>query len=409
MSCNHPPPGQESPPQSPTSSSGLESARLQLQRQWWLAVPLLLLPVLFVGITKGDLLQTDPASAWPMLAGLLLAGYFLFYLYLHLECNRRLQEPELLPTLGAANWLTLGRASAVVVLSGLFPASTDQALQQPAAWAPGLLYLSLSTADLLDGWIARRQRRETLLGQRLDMTVDAAGLLVASLLAVLLGRLPAIYLLVGVAYYLFCGGICQRQRRGLPLLTLQPRPYARIIAGFQMGLVGVALLPLVPAPFSHTAALLFMAPLLAGFLRDWLVVSARLATDQQQRSRLDQWAASLWEVFLPPWLRLILLATAAAELSGWLGLFDGDWRQLAFCALAALAAAGCLTRLATLALTLLLALASNPAGETVPLVVFTLAILLLLTGPGPGALWAPEEAILYRRRPAGDNDVGRGR
>ncbi len=389
------------PSPAPAASGAPESARSQLRRQWWLTVPLLLLPVLLAGIAERSRLLIDPAAGWPLLAGLLLASYFLFHLYRHLECNRGLQEgARRLPTLGAANWLTLGRGSAVVSLTGFLPAATVQEPSLVAAWAPGLLYLGLSAADLLDGWIARRQGRETLLGQELDMTVDAAGLLVASLLAVLLGRLPALYLLVGLAYYLFRCGIRLRQRRSLPLVTLQPRPYARIIAGFQMGLVGVALLPLVPAPFTRTAALLFMAPLLAGFIRDWLVVSTRLATDQRQRSRLDHWVACFWEVLLPPWLRLILVATAVAEMSGLLGLFADDWRRLVFYGLVGLAAAGYLPRLAALALVVLLAFASPPAGGAILLAVFVVAVLLLLIGPGPGSLWAPEEAILYRRRSA---------
>ncbi len=396
MIGKHKPPGQGSP----------ENARSQLRRQWMLAVPLLLLPVLLSGIAERTLLKTDPAAGWHLLTGLLLAGYLLFHLYRNLECNRRLQEgARLLPTLGAANWLTLGRGSAVVALSGFLPAAAGQDPSRTAAWAPGLLYLGLSAADLLDGWIARRQGRETLLGRELDMTVDAAGLLVASLLAVLAGRLPATYLLVGLAYYLFRGGIWLRQRRGLPLVPLQPRPYARIIAGFQMGLVGVALLPLVPASFTRTAALLFMTPLLAGFLRDWLVVSARLATDQRQRSRLDDRVACFWEFLLPPGLRLLLVAVAVAEWSGRLGLFTDDWWRLVFCGLVGLAAAGCLPRLAALALVLLLAFAVHPPGGTIPLAVFTIAVLLMLTGPGPVSLWAPEEALLYRR-PSASAAVG---
>jgi len=409
MIGKHTHPGQGTSQQSPTIVGNLAGVRLQLRRQWYLAVPLLLLPVLFTGMATLPLLKTAQAAGWLLLASPLLAGYFLFFLYQNLDSNRLVEDIErLLPTLGAANWLTLGRASAVVALSGFLPFAVTRDTSLLAAWSPGLLYMSLSAADLLDGWIARRQQRETLLGRQLDMTVDAAGLLVASLLAILLGRLPVIYLLVGLAYYLFRCGIRYRQARGLQLVTLQSRPYARIIAGFQMGLVGVALLPLVPASFTHTAAVFFMVPLLAGFLRDWLVVSASLATDEQQRSRLDHWVASLWEVFLPPLLRILLLAVATAETFGRLELFEGGWQRLLFYLLVTLAASGCLARLAALGLAVLLAFASGSV-TSVPLAVFSVAILLLLTGPGGFSVWAPEEAILYRRRSTADQNLRRGR
>jgi phosphatidylglycerophosphate synthase len=170
-------------------------------------------------------------------------------------------------------------------------------------WAPGLIYLGISLADLLDGFVARRQHRQTELGQRLDIETDAAGLLVALLVAVSLDRLPALTLLVGLAYYLFIFGIWWRQQRHLPLVALQSRPYARIIAGFQMGVVALALLPLFNPPFTFIAAALVMTPLLVGFGRDWLVVSCRLRIDSNQRTALDHWAGLVLARFLPLVLR----------------------------------------------------------------------------------------------------------
>lgn len=302
------------------------------------------------------------------------------------------------PTLGAANWITLFRAGAIAGLAGFLPLA-GRGLPQGMAWTPGLVYLGVSLADLLDGFVARRQNRETELGKRLDRATDAAGLLVASLLAVCLGRLPALYLLAGLAYYPFIFGIRLRQKRALPLVALQPRPYARTIAGFQMGLVGLALLPLLEPAFTFVAAFIFMIPLLAGFLRDWLVVSCRVKTDRCQQTALERRVRPLLTGILPLLLRLLILAGGIATLAAG-GVYQTHpaWQlvQSACCLLAGL---GCLGRSAALILSLLLASPQSPFGiSATSMSLFVAAATLMLTGTGVMSLWSPEEMILSRRR-----------
>ena len=277
---------------------------------------------------------------------------------------------------------------------------------QPAAlaWAPGLIYLGISLADLLDGFVARRQQRQTELGQRLDIETDAAGLLVALLVAVSRDRLPAFTLLVGLAYYLFLFGIRWRRKRELPLVALQSRPYSRIIAGFQMGLVAMALLPPFNPPFTSIAAALVMTPLLVGFGRDWLVVSCRLRIDGNQRTALDHWVGVATARFLPLLLRPLLLACGIATLvQGAASLPHPVWLwPLGLCCL--LAGIGWLGRSAALLLTLLLSCGLTPYGTDLPvLVLFGIAATLMLTGTGPLSLWSPEEGILYRRNRHGSS------
>jgi CDP-diacylglycerol---glycerol-3-phosphate 3-phosphatidyltransferase len=246
--------------------------------------------------------------------------------------------------------------------------------------------------------VARRQHRQTELGQRLDIETDAAGLLIALLVAVSLDRLPAFTLLVGLAYYLFVFGIWRRRQRHLPLVALQPRPYARIIAGFQMGVVAMALLPLFNPPFTSIAAALVMTPLLVGFGRDWLVVSCRLRSDSNQRTALDHWAGLVSARFLPLVLRPLLLAGGIATLVQGAASLPHPvwlWAQSLCCLLAGV---GWMGRSAALLLTLLLSCSLTPYGTGLPvLVLFGIAATLMLTGTGPLSLWSPEEEILYRR------------
>ncbi len=379
---------------------------LRLRNQARLATLLLFCPWLLTFLLNAPLLRQRPMAVLTLLPGLAAAIHVRHQLSRYLGANHRLGEEQLLfPTLGAANWITVLRAGAIVLLGGMLPLAVvlEEGLPKVLSWAPGLLYLGIALADLLDGWLARRLGRQTELGKRLDIASDAAGLLVASLVAVGLGRLPVVYLLVGLAYYPFIFGSWWRQQRGLPQIDLPPRPYGRIVAGMQMGLVGLALLPLLQPLFTHLAAHLFMIPLLVGFVRDWLVVSCRLASDSAWEDRLG----TLLTRRLPLLLRLIILGCGLAFLAGGGGARISLVWQLAFglcCLLAGLAAMG---RSAALILVLLLASHSSPFGTSMAaMVLFGAAACLILTGTGTFSLWAPEERVLYRRDGKNRADCG---
>ena len=132
--------------------------------------------------------------------------------------------------------------------------------------------------DALDGLLARRTKHVTTLGVRLDLEVDALSVLIGSLLAVLYERLHIWYLAIGFARYLFVLGLWWRTSRGETVNSLPSSQYRRIIAGFQMGFITVALCPLVAPVVVKLASVVFAIPTLCGFARDWLVVSARLDT-----------------------------------------------------------------------------------------------------------------------------------
>ena len=183
------------------------------------------------------------------------------------------------------------------------------------------------------------------------------------------------------------------------MTTLQPRPYARIIAGFQMGLVGLALLPAFNPTFTHLAALIFMTPLLIGFGRDWLVVSCRMKTDLHQQSTLDRLIRSLMVAPLPLALRLVVLAGGIIILANYsVYPYHLPW-QMAHSLCCLLAGLGIMGRSASLFLVLLHGSNLSPFGiSPVSMLVFGAGVALMLTGTGVLSLWAPEETILYRNR-----------
>lgn len=186
---------------------------------------------------------------------------------------RRLLPPEA-TRLGPATGLTLLRGLLVSVTVGFAPVAPAGVVR----WLPASLYGAAAICDRFDGIIARRLGQTTALGARLDGAMDALGLLAAPAVAVAWRRLPAWYLLVGAAYYLFHATLCLRRRLGLAvhLDRVRPKRSTRIFAGLQMVLVAVALAPLLPLAVTSVAATLLMLPTLVFFARDWLIAVGRI-------------------------------------------------------------------------------------------------------------------------------------
>jgi CDP-diacylglycerol--glycerol-3-phosphate 3-phosphatidyltransferase len=213
-----------------------------------------------------------------LLQSLAILVYMLGLLRYGLKWNYRSDDSTLIATLGHATWLTIIRGAFIAILGGyLFQSRPDVNISTGFyLWMPGLFYIAAAILDFADGRVARACRHETRLGAYLDLKFDALGLLIAPLVAVWFGRLPAAYLIVGFAYYAYRSGIWLRQKLSKPVKEPGPWRGARIIAGFQMGFVGVALLPILDPTITTLAAYIFMIPLVAGFVRDWLLVCGYL-------------------------------------------------------------------------------------------------------------------------------------
>ncbi len=219
------------------------------------------------------------ALAW-LLAGLVCWSFVVWQCHYRLPRNCRPADNFPCAQLGLGNRITL--------LRGLLIAATAGFLAIPAAatgpslrFLPALLYTLAALGDGLDGYLARRLQQTTQLGRELDTALDALGLLIAPLLAVLYGKLHASYLLVSMAYYLFQWGIHWRQQHGRPVYPLPPSSLRRFLAGLQMGLVATLLWPPLPAALTQPVGVVFMLPLLIGFIRDWLCVSGRLEVERE--------------------------------------------------------------------------------------------------------------------------------
>lgn len=350
------------------------------------------------------------AARWLLLTSL---GFIYLFAILWAGLGENHQEggDKLLPSFGAGNYLTILRGALIAAVMGFLVSPRPGGW---LAWMPGVCYTLAALIDLFDGYVARRARQTTRLGEILDLKLDGLGVLAAALLAARYGQVPAWYLLVGGARYLFIAGLWLRRYLGKPVHELPAIASRRPFAGTQMGFLAVALLPVFSPPITYLAGTLFAIPFLTGFARDWLLASGALESGLRQPRRDDLVIVSSRWGFLGQWTPLTLRAAAVsltavalgskvkiyADLLGatapaGLGLLLLLLVQVIGLALITLGAAG---RMAALAILFSIGIQqrfSPLAFMEVSLIVVTTALFFL--GTGPYSLWKPEDKIIRKR------------
>lgn len=368
------------------------NAALVALRRQWVAVALLggiavALGYLFLEGTWGPVY----AGRWVLLS-LPVLLILLRTLWVHLDKNHRPAESDLLPTLGAANLISLLRGLLLTMLAGfLF-------LPWPPgwlAWLPGALYTAAVVLDYADGFAARLTRCPTVLGSTLDITLDGLGTLIAPLVAVWYGQLPVWYLLVSAARYLFLFGIWLRRRLGMPVRDLPPSAMRRALAGVQFGFISAILWPVFKPPATWIGATVFMLPFLAGFARDWLIVSTVVDPTSPHYRHALQVLATIASAWLAPALRGVVLLAAGMLSIRMLSRGVQPILPALVVILALLIVCGLLGRLAALLLLIAIGLHMSANGvDVIGALVASSTILLLFIGTGRFSLWRPEDAFL---------------
>ena len=164
---------------------------------------------------------------------------------------------ERLPRLGAANVVTLVRATLTIGLAALVVQSWSSPV--PRTLVVVLAVVALST-DLLDGRLARTRGEVTRLGAALDMETDAFLILVLSAYAVPV--VGAWVLLIGLArYLLLLAGVVW------PWLTgpTPPRRWAKVVAAVQGVVLATVAADVLPRPVSGAVAAIALALLVESF------------------------------------------------------------------------------------------------------------------------------------------------
>lgn len=383
-----------------------DSSITSLRRQWLLFF-VVCLSFLVGGYIWLRIAWQPAYAAWWLALPSLNIAYLLVVLWRNLDRNVRQGEDFLLPRLGWGNILTLGRGLLVAGMLGfLF-------LPRPPGWLiwlPGILYVLSDAADFFDGYVARRTNHATRLGEILDMSLDGVGVLAACLLAVQYGQVPAWYILVGLARYLFLAGMWLRKKLGKSIYEMPPSLSRRIFAGLQMGFLAAILLPLFSPPGTFIAAALFGLPLLAGFGRDWLYVSGVLKPTPTTSTAANTWPAGFFSRWLPVGLRVVILALMA----GWLwtngmpgivvgvplaeqpvaNVLIGFFNLL----VAALLVLGIAPRVAAMVGLVALGFGQILAPLTpIQVALAVIYTIILYIGSGALSLWQPEEYLFYHR------------
>jgi CDP-diacylglycerol--glycerol-3-phosphate 3-phosphatidyltransferase len=338
-------------------------------------------------------------NPWPWF---LCAGALWLYCWWQTWRRRDLNRPAM----GAPSYADLGWANRLTLLrGGLIALAGGFLLQTPVgltAWIPGLLYGAAAVLDRVDGWVARRSDRTSLLGKELDTEIDALGLLVAPLLAVGFGKLYWSFLAVSGAYYIFIGGLRWRHSRRLPVYPLPSSDLRRALAGFHMGFVALVLLPVFSPVATQFLGVAFMLPMLAGFFVDWLAVSGRIDTQAAPtRSFFERLQIFSWNIFQPG-LRLVVALLVLYSFSIGTGLTHAvesetaGTVQAALDVLALLILTGLGARLAAAILLVICSCILETVQWHSALVLFAGSWIVLL-GAGNFSLWRGDDNWVYSR------------
>ncbi len=231
----------------------------------------------------------------------------LIILWRDLPATHRPGEAVILPKLGPGNWLTLARGLLLGLLAGFV---TMPPQQGGVSWLPVLLYTAADLLDFFDGLAARLSGHVTALGEKLDIELDGLGIGLAVLLVILAGKIGWWFLLVALARYWFVAGLWWRRKNNRPVYDLTASRYRRLIAGYNMGFLSVALWPIMNRAAVTVGAAVFVPPLLLIFARDWLVASGRL---DPSRPTYLAWRGAIERLgagWLPVVARLVIAVTA---------------------------------------------------------------------------------------------------
>jgi CDP-diacylglycerol---glycerol-3-phosphate 3-phosphatidyltransferase len=350
--------------------------------------------LLLCALALGSLASPQTALRWATVSTLIWM-LVLQQTHKRLTLNRADASSPVFPDLGWANRMTISRGWLIAATGGFLAIPGVLSEQPILIWLAAAAYSIAAIFDRLDGFVARKTQRSSLLGAELDTVFDALGLLIAPLLALQLGKIHWSYLLVSVAYYLFVLGIQYRKRASKAVYPLAHSKLRRTLAGFQMAYVAVVLWPPFQAELTVIAGFGFMLPLLAGFLVDWSVASGRINPHDVSTARVFAILNSTTDTVLLPALRLLMIPCLyyIARESHWniAGLLIAGLAM--FMIIAGLAGrAGAMALLMMLAWTVPI-----PINEPVLLLMLFSAIAIVLLGCGHYSLWQADDDWVNRQ------------
>lgn len=223
-----------------------------LRASVWAAIGPGLVAVALVALGLGPFLHTG--GRYPLVATLVFAAMGALVI-------GGIGSGHPFPRFGAANYVTMLRASLVALVAGLVAESPTVHI----AWVVVATTTVLAALDGVDGWLARRTRMASAFGARFDMEVDAFFILLLSVLVWRFDKAGAWVLACGLMRYAFvaAGWV-------LPWMAgpLTPTFRGKFVAVLQVVGLATALAPAVLSPLSDAVAAMTLAALAWSFAVD---------------------------------------------------------------------------------------------------------------------------------------------
>jgi phosphatidylglycerophosphate synthase len=336
----------------------------------------------------------EEAVRWLALAGAGTA--YVFGALWRFLPEHRVKDGGLLSRLGPGNLLTVARGTLVAWLFGLLGTRMSS---EVLGWLPAGLYLAVVVLDHVDGRLARASRTATHLGERLDLEYDGFSAFTAYALAVHFGRLPAVFLGIGLLRYAFQLGEWALPRFSRSPLSLPVSRGRRAIASLQSGFLVGLLWPIVGPPVATVAACLMGAALLGSFGRDALIVSG--AIDRASYWRFSSRARWFLLGALPIALRWALAAMVGFDLFlatgiGGLGSNGEILKAATLLAIPALVVGAAAPSAAAVILVADIWAMGAAGPSLLGLVIEAVAFLVAGLGSGGWSVWKPENRLFDR-------------
>ena len=180
---------------------------------------------------------------WVQLGPMYLVKALVFFFIIMLFVFSLVREYHPFLKFGFANYITMVRASLVVLVASFIGESETTFV----AWVATVIAMSIVVLDGLDGWLARRSKMVSAFGARFDVETDALLIMTMSVLVWQHEKVGMWVLLGGFMRYafVFTGLLLQ-----WVAAELTPTRRAKIMSVCYMVGLSVALLPFVMKPFS---------------------------------------------------------------------------------------------------------------------------------------------------------------
>jgi len=206
------------------------------------------------------------------------------FLLLGVAAWRWLPEHGQVGRFGTANRITLGRLVGAACLAGFV--GQGEALREVGGWPVFTVIAALLALDGVDGWAARRGGTASPFGARFDMEVDAALLLVLSVLTWEAGLAGAWVLGIGLFRYGFvaAGAVWPWLRGSLP--ASRRRKAVCVLQGVALG---AAWCPASLPPLIPPALLLSLTALAASFAMDVALLRRRRPVPRRRGRSVTAW------------------------------------------------------------------------------------------------------------------------